>query len=98
MKTKWMIAMTGLVTAGVVYFCVPVQRAEAQAGPVQAAGTPPIGRVVDVTLVAWPLTTQMAGRVTGNLLSMTGDWIVVKEGSFEHWIPKEKVLSMKASR
>ena len=64
----------------------------------QAAGTPPVGRLVDISLVAWPLSTATAGRVSGTLLSMTGDWVVVKEGTFEHWIPKEKIMNMKASR
>lgn len=91
--------MLGLVTAGVVYWMMPMQQAAAQAGGSSAPGTPPIGLLVDVTLVAWPLSTQRAeDAVKGTLLSMTGEWIVVKSGSYENWIPKEKVLCMKASR
>ncbi len=97
MKTKRMMVMVGLLIAGVVYFAVPSERVKAQTG-VQTPGTPPIGRLVDVTLVAWPLSTTKAGRVSGTLLSMTGDWIVVKDGSYEHWIPTLKVLEMNASR
>ena len=87
-----------MAIAAVVYFALPQHQAEAQTGATQAAGTPPIGRLVDISLVAWPLSTGTAERVTGTLLSMTGDWVVVKDGSFEHWIPKEKVMNMKASR
>lgn len=91
--------VSGLVAAAVVYFALPQQRAVAQTGVApQAAGTPPVGRLVDISLVAWPLSTATAGRVAGTLLSMTGDWVVVKEGTFEHWIPKEKIMDMKASR
>ena len=93
-----MLWVSGLLVAGVVCFALPLERAAAQTGTLPAAGTPPIGRLVDITLVAWPLSTNAAGRVTGTLLSMTGEWVVVKDGSFEHWIPKEKVLDMKASR
>jgi hypothetical protein len=98
MKTKTLAMMAGLVTAGVIYFCIPASQMQAQPSAVQAAGTPPIGRLVDIELVAWPLTTERAGIVKGTLLSMTGDWIVVKDGTYEHWLPKEKVLNMKASR
>lgn len=96
MKAK-LIWASGLAAAAVVYFAIP--QAEAQTGVApQAAGTPPVGRLVEITLVAWPLSTVLAGRVSGTLLSMTGDWVVVKEGTFEHWIPKEKIMDMKASR
>lgn len=90
--------VSGLVAAAVVYFAIPQQQAVAQTGAAQAAGTPPVGRLVDITLIAWPLSTGTAGRVAGTLLSMTGDWVVVKDGTFEHWIPKEKIMNMKASR
>ena len=98
MKAK-LIWASGLAAAAGVYFAIPQPQAEAQTGVApQAAGTPPVGRLVDITLVAWPLSTATAGRVSGTLLSMTGDWVVVKEGTFEHWIPKEKIMDMKASR
>lgn len=68
--------------------------------PVAASspGTPPIGRLVDIRLVAWPLATAEAGRITGTLIAMTDQWLIVKDGTFEHWVPKEKVMDMKASR
>jgi hypothetical protein len=97
MKTLGRVGMVAMAALG-IYLLLPAQEAAAQPGAGQAAGTPPIGRVVEVTLVAWPVGTGTPMKITGNLLSMTGDWIVVKEGSFENWMPKEKVLNMKASR
>jgi hypothetical protein len=97
MKTK-LFLLASLITAVVVYFGMPSDQAAAQPSESQAAGTPPIGRLVEVTLVAWPISSQPAAKVTGNLLAMMDDWIIVKEGSYEHWVPKEKILDMKVSR
>jgi hypothetical protein len=32
------------------------------------------------------------------LLAMTDQWIVVKDGSDENWLPRDKVMGMKASK
>lgn len=94
-KLSWVV---GVAVAVVVYFVVPQQSSQAQTGAPQIPGSSPVGLQVNVTLVAWPLSTAEAGRVNGTLLSMTGEWLVVKDGSVEHWIPREKLLTMKASR
>ena len=57
-----------------------------------------MGRLVDVQLVAWPLSTAPAGLIRGTLVAMTTGWLVIKEGSYEHWVPMEKVMSMRVSR
>jgi hypothetical protein len=49
-------------------------------------------------MVAWPLSTAVANKVEGTLVAMTDQWIIVKEGSDESWVPREKVLLMKASK
>ena len=72
--------------------------AEAQTPPRSSAGTPPIGRLVEIHLVAWPLSTTDAGKVGGTLISMTDQWIIVQDGTFEIWLPKDKVMSIRASR
>jgi hypothetical protein len=96
MKNIRNLGMMGVLCAVAVYLFTPPQQVAAQPGG--TSGTPPIGRIVEVTLVAWPSEVGAPLKVMGNLLSMTGDWIVVKEGSYEHWMPKEKVMDMKASR
>jgi hypothetical protein len=62
------------------------------------ARTPPLGRQVEIHMVAWPLSTAVANKVEGTLVAMTDQWIIVKEGSDESWVPREKVLLMKASK
>jgi hypothetical protein len=97
MKNTPMLIL-GLASAVALVIAFPSQQATAQTRVAQAAGSPPIGKIVKIDLVAWPLTTQVAGEVKGTLLSMTSDWVVIQDGSYEHWVPKEKVLTMHASR
>jgi hypothetical protein len=91
------LAMVATVAAS-IFFMMP-ERAVAQAGkPTAQQVDSPIGRLVAVQLVAWPLSTAVVGTVTGTLISMPAGWLVIKDGSFEHWVPVEKVMSMKVSR
>ena len=97
MKTNliYLIALAGVLCTG---FLINSDKVAAAPVPSPGAGTPPIGKVVDVTLVAWPLSTQVTEKINGTLISMQSDWIIVAEGSYEHWIPTAKVMEMKASR
>jgi len=97
MKTIFIcaIAVVGALCPGVL---IHSDKADAAQVTTPGAGTPPIGKVVDVTLVAWPLSTQTTEKVNGTLVSMQSDWIIVADGSYEHWIPAGKVMEMKASR
>ena len=47
-----------------------------------------LGRFPPLKLIKWE----------GELIAMTDQWIIVKEGSDENWIPREKVMLMKASK
>jgi hypothetical protein len=49
-------------------------------------------------MVAWPLSTVESNKLGGTLIAMTDQWIIVKEGSDENWIPRDKVMLMKASK
>jgi len=40
----------------------------------------------------------VANKVEGTLIAMTDQWIIVKGGSDESWVPREKVMLMKASK
>jgi hypothetical protein len=72
--------------------------AEAQTPGTTVVGTPPLGRQVEIQMVAWPLSTAVANKVEGTLMAMTDQWIIVKGGSDESWVPREKVMLMKASK
>jgi hypothetical protein len=95
MGTKWMlVGMTAaLMGAGAVTMVMP----SADAAPVTPSASP-IGRLVEVQLVAWPLSTGTVGRVTGTLIAMPAGGLVVQDGRFEHWLPLEQVMPMKVSR
>jgi hypothetical protein len=92
------VSLMGILAAAVIGFGLISQRAEAQAGKPTTQVESPIGRLVAVQLVAWPLSTGVAGSVNGTLVSMPTGWLVIKDGSFEYWVPIEKVMSMKVSR
>ncbi len=36
--------------------------------------------------------------VEGTLVRLDEEWLVLKDGSYENWIPRDKVLFMRASR
>ncbi|RYD65371.1 MAG: hypothetical protein EOP83_07515 [Verrucomicrobiaceae bacterium] len=36
--------------------------------------------------------------VLGDFLTINTEWLVLKEGNYENWIPRDKVLSMRVSR
>lgn len=37
-------------------------------------------------------------KVQGELLAISSEWLVLKDGNYENWIPRDKVLSMRVSR
>jgi hypothetical protein len=95
---KISVCMLSLAAVVAVSWSITGFRAEAQTPGSIAAGTPPLGRQVEIQMVAWPLSTAVANKVEGTLVAMTDQWIIVKEGSDESWVPREKVLLMKASK
>ena len=36
--------------------------------------------------------------VEGSLVSIDDQWLVLKDGTYENWIPRDKVLFMRVSR
>jgi len=95
---KISVCMLGLATVVAVSWCISGLRAEAQTPGSAVVGAPPLGRQVQILMVAWPLSTAVANKVEGTLMAMTDQWIVVKDGSDESWVPREKVMLMKASK
>lgn len=96
MKTNLIYAAT-VAGALCVGFLINPEKAAA-AAPAPDAGSPPIGKTVDVTVISWPLSTQTALKINGTLVALQSNWVVVAEGTYEHWIPAEKVLDMRASK
>jgi hypothetical protein len=84
--------LKAMLVCGALMLALPVDGAPA------AGQETPVGRLVEVQLVAWPLSTAPAGLIRGTLVAMTTGWLVIKEGSYEHWVPMEKVMSMRVSR
>jgi len=41
---------------------------------------------------------QVDGTLRGQLIYMSDEWCVLKDGTFENWIPRNKVLSLRASK
>lgn len=37
-------------------------------------------------------------KVEGDLVSVNPEWIVLKDGNYENWVPRDKVLYLRASR
>lgn len=102
MKTKLSMIAVASVVAAIALLATP-DRAAAQAGRTAAApGTPPIGRLVEISLSPWSYgqtpTAKDDRKVTGTLVAMTDRWVVVQEGTFENWVPMERVVVMRASR
>ena len=96
MKTKLIALAVAAIAAPLTVSLVSNQAAAA--APVAAAPATPLGRLVEIQLIAWPLSTTIVGKVNGTLIAMPTGWLVVAEGSYEHWIPSEKVMSMRVSR
>lgn len=99
MKTM-IVSVLGILAAAVIGFGIIGQDAEAQTGSrnTPVPGTPPIGALCEVRVLASILVARTEIEIVrGNLLAMTTDWVVLKEGSYENWIPRDKVITLRAS-
>jgi hypothetical protein len=47
---------------------------------------------------ASPSGFQADGTLRGQLIYMSNEWCVLKDGSFENWVPRDKVLALRASK
>jgi hypothetical protein len=41
---------------------------------------------------------QADGTLRGQLIYLSDEWCVLKDGSFENWVPRDKILSMRVSK
>lgn len=102
-----LLAGAALIGAAVSF---PSSTVNAQQAAAPAAGAIPVGLRCIVTVDPRATghapgfeTQQKSGLsaehiVEGNLVSMGGEWLVLKDGTYENWIPRDKVLLMRVSR
>lgn len=89
----------------------PPAAAQAPAGKAAEAVASPLGRICVVTLD--PRTDRSArvasesfkkagvsadGTVEGTLVTWDEDWIMLRDGTYENWIPRDRVLMIRISR
>ena len=108
MKTLLSPLAGAALIGAVVSFSTPAVQAKQEAAP--AVGAIPVGLRCIVTLDPratghTPVfeTQQKSGLsgehiVEGHLVSMGDEWLVLKDGTYENWIPRDKVLLMRVSR
>ena len=106
MKTT--LVLCAALAASVSYFELRAQ------SPTSASGTTvayPYGQECILTLdpiaertiqnsgsQATPSGFQADGTMHGQLMYMSDEWCVLKDGSYENWVPRSKVLSIRVSK
>lgn len=105
MKTTLVLAAALL--AGVSYFELRAQSPGSSGGSKVAYPygleciltlDPIAERTIQTTSQASQSGYQADGTVRGQLIYMSDEWCVLKDGTFENWIPRGKVLSMRVSK
>ena len=105
MKTSLIVLAAAL--AGLSYFELRAQNPAPPAGTTLAypynqeciITVDPRAERMDLTPTqASPSGFQADGTLRGQLIYMSDEWCVLKDGSFENWVPRDKVLCMRASK
>lgn len=105
MKTTLVLAAALL--AGVSYFELRAQSPASSGGSKVAYPygleciltlDPIAERTIQTTSQASQSGYQADGTIRGQLIYMSDEWCVLKDGTFENWIPRGKVLSMRVSK
>lgn len=95
---KISVCVLSLAAVAAVSWSLTGFRAEAQTPGAAPAVAPPVGRQVVVRMVLWPYSTDVSAKVEGILIGMSDQWIIVKDGSDENWLSRDKVMFIKASK
>lgn len=111
MKTVLSLLAGAAVIAAAVSFPTSAVHAQQAVAPAAAAGAIPVGLRCIVTLdpratgnsIPAPAVQEKTGLTAedtaeGILVAMGGEWLVLKDGTYENWIPRDKVLFMRVSR
>lgn len=59
---------------------------------------PQAARAIPVNAQSDPSGFQPDGTLRGQLIYLSEEWCVLKDGTFENWIPRQKVLVIRASK
>lgn len=105
-----LLAGVAAVAVAVSFVTQPSQAQQPTGNPAAKTVSYPVGCRCVVTLNPEVSATRRAGgantdtyevldnKVQGDFLTINTEWIVLKEGNYENWIPRDKVLSMRVSR
>lgn len=109
MKTVLSLLAGAALIGAAVSFSTPAVQAQQAAAPAEVKA--PLGQLCIVTLdpraerAVKPSgdalkKTSLTGddTVEGTLVLLDDEWLVLKDGTYENWIPRDKVLFMRASR
>jgi hypothetical protein len=109
MKTLLSLLAGAALIGAAVSFSTPSVQAQQAVAPAEVK--PPFGQLCIVTLdpraerAVKPAgdalkKTSLTGddTVEGTLVLLDNEWLVLKDGTYENWIPRDKVLFMRASR
>jgi len=104
------LAGVALIAATVPFFTQPSQAQQPAANPAGKALTYPAGlrcvvrlnpefpsqkRSTNSNVETYEITDN---QMEGEFLTINAEWLVLKDGNYENWIPRDKVLSMRVSR
>ena len=104
------LAGVAVIAATVPFFTQPSQAQQPAGHPADKMPAYPVGTRCVVTLNPADAAKTREGqtngdvyrvadnKVQGEFLAINADWLVLKEGNYENWIPRDKVLSMRVSR
>lgn len=106
-----LLAAVAAVAAAVAILPQPVLAQQSSGTPADKAVQSPLGRRCVVTLdpnePGKVRVTQSHGadkyqltdnKVEGDLIQIDADWLILKDGNYENWVPRDKVLFMRVSR
>jgi hypothetical protein len=105
-----LLAGAAVVAAAVPFFTQPSQAQQTAGNPGEKALSYPVGVRCVVTLNPEAPATKRFGStnsdtyevignvIQGDFMAISSEWLVLKEGNYENWIPRDKVLSMRVSR
>ena len=105
-----LFAGAAAVAVAVSFFTQPSEAQQPTGNPPEKTVSYPVGSRCVVTLNPEAPATRRSGStnsdtyevvgnvIQGDFLTINTEWIVLKEGNYENWIPRDKVLSMRVSR
>jgi hypothetical protein len=109
MKTK--IALSVILAAAATFALMdrPYAAADTTTAKPEVALPLDLECVVSIENQAWManLPTQTPGAssgfradftIQGKLIQLSPDWVVIKDGTYENWISRDKVVNIRASR